>query len=467
MAVALGLVALAVAVEAQFPLTARSALLQIEEAVLLLYTSVRSGMLIRRDSPRIGVLVAYLWVYSLFGVVQVVQLSKDDNPFHIPISDPLVERQLAVVLAGLLAMDVAARAGWGLKARPIATMRPLSLSRVVIVSWLVVLSTPLLAARSGGTAALFTSRLAVTNSFGGVQNLSTLTAVLREGSNVAPFMCLYALLRLRQARSFRFTGRPDLSALLVVLIAVNVLFNNPLSQPRFWIATMIIAFALSGRWIRRAGFQVALVVVYLAASLVAFPYLDLTRNAGLGDATGPSGSITDLYVNKADYVAMEDTAYAIQYVDEHGHTDGKQILGAVLFFVPRSTWPGKADDTAKLIAANIGWVQNFNLDSPLWAEGYVDFGWFGVIAVLGIFGWAIGCGDRKLLRAPPATFIAIVVPTTIGYELLFIRGSMLQAMARLSLIFLFGWLLSRRGPDRALPSDARGVPVSGNVTMGD
>ena len=140
-------------------------------------------------------------------------------------------------------------------------------------------------------------------------------------------------------------------------------------------------------------------------------------------------------LGKTDYASITDIAVAIRVADHLGHTHGRQLLGAATFWVPRSLWPDKPDNTAFLIADEISFP-NRNLDSPLWAEGYVDFGWAGACGLLALCGLAARRLDDAFValrglttRAVP--LVAVAVPVIAGYEYILIRGSLLQAMARI------------------------------------
>lgn len=447
--VGLALVTLGLVFVASFPLGSRSLAVQVQELVLILYTSVRAACCIRPVRPRVVTLIAWLWTYTLFGPIQVVQLSRGINPFHIPAPDQDMSRQLAVVLVGLVTMDlISSRAKAG-QTKPQSERRRLSLRRTTLASAMTVAATPFLVVWLGGVSTLFGSRLAVGLALSPTgQTPATTALILVAAANVAPFFCAFALWRLRQAGAYTFKKRPDLAALFGLLLLSNLLLNSPVSIPRFWLATMVIALAVAGKRLQSIKFQVALVAIYVVTSVVIFPYLDVTRYASLGEATIADPSLVDTYLNKLDYGTAQDVTNAITYVDDDGHTDGGQLLGAALFFVPRSVWSEKPYDTARLISFHIG-STNTNLDSALWAEGYVDFGVPGVILVLGAFGFVIGRADRAYIGGVnPLSVMSTLIPAFTGYELILLRGSLLQSMGRLAMMLLVAWLISTR-PVRA------------------
>lgn len=437
---------LAIYIVLSYPLGARSGYVQVTQYLLLAVTAIGAISCIREDRPRLASLVFWLFTYAILGIVQVVQLSEQRNPFNTPAPDRDVERQLTLLLVGIAGFIggqfVASRRETPPKQddEPVPR-RNLTLRRVVAWSVVTILLSPLLAARLGGVGVLLSSRetlsTALISSGGG--DITTTQALLLGIANVAPFVCAFALIRLRVAGVFTFRGRLDLIVLLLALIAVNVVFNNPVSQARYWVATMLIAVAVSGRWIVRPRFQAAFILGFIFMALVAFPSLDRFRYE-----TGPveNGGLLNTYLAKTDYGSAQDITNAVSYVDALGHTDGRQLLGVALFFVPRSVWADKPTDTNQLLATHIGY-SNLNIDSPLWAEGYVDYGFPGAFALLGAFGLILSRVDRSFSPIDKSrSASALFVPIFVGYELILIRGSLLQAMGRLAVLVVFTLLLS-------------------------
>lgn len=72
----------------------------------------------------------------------------------------------------------------------------------------------------------------------------------------------------------------------------------------------------------------------------------------------------------------------IDYVEKNGVTYGKQLIGSVLFFVPRLIWPNKPLGSGQLIGNYL--MENYsmwfnNVSNPLPSEGYINFGLIGVM----------------------------------------------------------------------------------------
>lgn len=127
-----------------------------------------------------------------------------------------------------------------------------------------------------------------------------------------------------------------------------------------------------------------------------------------------------------DYDAYSIVARTLKYVTEVGSTSGYQLLGALLFFVPRSLWPSKPEGSGNLVCAAQG-QSVLNISSPLPAEGAVNFGVIGIV----LFAAIAALASRKL----DTWFVESESPLRLFYPfacLLFffmMRGDLLSSLA--------------------------------------
>ncbi len=123
----------------------------------------------------------------------------------------------------------------------------------------------------------------------------------------------------------------------------------------------------------------------------------------------------------------------IIYVNFHGITWGNQLLGSLLFFIPRKFWPQKPIGSGHTIATDLGWDFT-NVSCPYIGEGYINFGILGVIlfaitlAVLTKFG-DVAYKKSVYSNSKEITIIELVYPFSIGFLFFILRGDLLSSLS--------------------------------------
>jgi hypothetical protein len=149
-----------------------------------------------------------------------------------------------------------------------------------VVTGIAVLGSGIYIAEVGGVAPLFASRQDLNTALvdAGVRgNGSEVgSALLGMIGTVPAFVALlgWSLVLMRQGRD----RHVSIGAVLAwcTTLGVNVLVNNPISNARYWVLTMVIAFAYALPQFKPRTFRTALIVGILGA-LVIFPYSDPFR----------------------------------------------------------------------------------------------------------------------------------------------------------------------------------------------
>ncbi|OWY59476.1 hypothetical protein B7486_74370, partial [cyanobacterium TDX16] len=140
--------------------------------------------------------------------------------------------------------------------------------------------------------------------------------------------------------------------------------------------------------------------------------------------------IADELVDGPDYGMFNQDMNAVVYVQSEGHTDGRQVLGAVASLVPRRIWEDKPIATGDLVSRS---SDRINASSTLWSEAYVDGGRVAVLLVFVVWG-----GLSRLLSTAYVTrdrerpvFAGAIVPVFAGMQLFVVRGALQPTMADL------------------------------------
>lgn len=218
---------------------------------------------------------------------------------------------------------------------------------------------------------------------------------------------------------------------LVVVAGISFLLANfPLGAARYWIGSVYLGlFLLLIR--NRLRNSWPLVIVLVAGVLLVYPVMGPLRYK---DASWMwESNVSSFYdaVWTGDFDAYTMIAHTIEYVREHGITKGRQLLGVVLFWVPRAWWPDKPIGSGWLVAITLGLPWN-NVSSPLIAEGFINFGWGGIVLFSAMYSILLGYIDHwanaiRLCR--PTPLIVVLYPFLQGFVVFQLRGDLLSSMA--------------------------------------
>ncbi|RKN45907.1 hypothetical protein [Streptomyces hoynatensis] len=411
------------------------------------YAGVRLCAMVLSGRRRLIQGAFWLFCYLAMGIAPLAQSVLGREP--TPVLGPRQDTQLAttLVLCGMAAFDVGAllarhRPSPRGARRPAATVHRTRLYAFVAFSYA---ASGLLIARLGGPAVFFTSRQEISESLSEVSGAvpgeaaSEAGNALLRGFGTVPVMLALLFLTRWMVTSRAARRRPGVLLPWAGLLALNVIVNNPISNPRYWFLTVLFAllFTLFPRSpvMYRAALALGVVI-----ALLVFPFSDRFRYDEEGRRPVETDSLLEPLVVK-DYDQVGMLANTITYArDGNGHTYGRQVAGAALFFVPRSVWEGKPQDTGFLVGGWMG-TDSANLSSPLWAELWLDFGPLGMLGGFLAVGWLAGRTDARYVRRTvddpsPGNVLAVVVPVIAGYSFILLRGSLLQAAGRMGIALL-------------------------------
>ena len=225
--------------------------------------------------------------------------------------------------------------------------------------------------------------------------------------------------------SFIFT----IIALLILLIGC---FPMHLSRNAFG-AIYICVLVTLVPWIKKNN---RFIVLFTVCFLFMFPVMDLYRHksfteVGLREIFNSLITYKD-YFNTANYDAYQMIIAAENATDIVGYTYGRQLLGVLLFFIPRNMWVNKPVGTGAYIS-NILNLEFSNISAPLIAEGYINFGIIGIIG----FGLFTGMILRMLDNTywnnnnENLSFINLIYFYVVPYMLFICRGDLLSSWAYL------------------------------------
>jgi hypothetical protein len=416
---------------------------------VVVYAGLRLSVLAGRGEPRLISLTFWLFVYVWLGIAPMVQ-AHTGFPWSGVYSVGDIGSAMVVVLLGLVAFDVGTRipSHPGFLARGLFSRRVVT-GRALILGVLAVLVSCYLVVRLGGVRTFLASRYDVYQSirfFAGSEFLDRLQ-LLASLLVVPPFVAAYLLwwLWLRRGSQLAPQARIGLLVVLTSTVLVNLLVSNPVNSARYWVGTIALSLVfVTLRW--RAGWSFGFWVVLLAAALlVVFPYADAFRNTV--DVRNLAAAAGEPIASGGDYDAFQQLMNGRTYVDEHGYTFGRQLLGALTFWIPRQLWSGKPKPTGAFVAESVGYDFT-NLSMPLWGEAYVDGGLLLVVLAFAGYGFVTQRLEGEFLRRglDDERILSLLVPLLAAYQIILLRGALMSAVANLVPVLACLLLVTRAEP---------------------
>jgi hypothetical protein len=259
-------------------------------------------------------------------------------------------------------------------------------------------------------------------------------------------------------RSSIANGRKIWIALFSFGMLMAAIVNNPLVHARYQLAGLAF-FAVDYMFY---GKKTKLLAVLLVAGVLAAPIFQSFRYE-LSDNKDNLGTVDNKLFGKTflsmDYDAYAVSCYTMLTVDNDGIAWGSNVLGAVLFFVPRALWPEKPPQTSWVIFETIDHTRNpgtNNLSTPLMAEGYYAFGWIGALLTSVLYWWFIS-RTTLLSRKDFNSWAFLARCLFAGLALIFLRGTLIVGVSAVvgslgaAAIPAFLLFRFRRGSRRVLP----------------
>jgi hypothetical protein len=220
---------------------------------------------------------------------------------------------------------------------------------------------------------------------------------------------------------------------LLLLLLLVLITENPYTEKRnalgpLYIALLLVAFPkFFASWARR-------MLLLVGGMVLIFPVITIfthNRQQAVGDVslTQVSDRLVDHYFS-INYDSWANIYTAIEIAGAHGVQWGHQLLGSLLFFVPSGMWTGKPLATGIFLANYL--IVNYsmwftNLSAPLIAEGYLDFGFVGVILYAG----AAACGVMLLNKIAQRSNRWVSFPLAVYgavFLMIVLRGSLMIAL---------------------------------------
>lgn len=219
------------------------------------------------------------------------------------------------------------------------------------------------------------------------------------------------------------------SVVFFILCLISVF---PTGVPRFYAAVIyipILILTFNGLLVKsRLSYFIIFSVLFI------FPFLNSFRSFSNDKEFSFFDGFSFLYHGHFDsYLSIGQVIQAdfISY--------GRQLLGSLFFFVPRSLWENKATGTGHTLTSSMN-LPFTNVSANYYAEGYANFGYIGMFLFAVVFGCFLRFIDEKLILKLTLNKGGVsVIPTYfvfLGFIFFIMRGDLLSSIS-----FLIGFLL--------------------------
>lgn len=427
--------------------------------IIIMSSSFRLAVFSIKNDKRIISMTFWIFVYVFLGLTPFLQLLSNHLPLEGSYKSVTIYTTFFIIFYGLLSYEF----GWWLGCKKsthitdaikiVTIFRHINLNRTVILSIISLFGTIILIWKLGGLESVLLSREEQLNmliefskgdSQAKLQILSTLLKV-----PIFTALILLWTIWLHERKPSKYDGRFNFwkKVLLLGILLINLLVNNPISSARYWFGTIVLSLIfLSLRWRSKISFIFLMTVITISLILV-FPFADMFRYTTNLDKMSLQESTNIIYplVNKGDYDSFQQLLNTTSYVEDHGIAFGKQMFGTIMFWVPRNLWSSKPVPSGVVVADFKGYEYT-NLSMPLWGEAYMDGGILGVILVFVLYGFFVSIIENLYIDnySNGANILNTFVPVYAAYQFFLLRGTLMSAFAYFIPIVIFLFLGSKR-----------------------
>lgn len=211
---------------------------------------------------------------------------------------------------------------------------------------------------------------------------------------------------------------------LILLFSLAILTCFPLGMPRFAAASMYIPLLILGLPLFRK--QNVFVLSIIFGLLILFPFLNNFRNL-----SSDQELIFGLDLKMFEEGHFDSYQNFALIVSEDYITWGYQLLGVLFFWVPRSVWPTKPIGSGSLLAEELG-LSFSNISANFFAEGYINFGYFGIILFLIFLAFFTARLDKlywHFASKENKSFFKVIYYILLGMLFFILRGDLLSSVA--------------------------------------
>lgn len=221
-----------------------------------------------------------------------------------------------------------------------------------------------------------------------------------------------------------------------ILLIISLIAVFPTSLSRNAVAMYWLPIVLLMLWKLFRKENIFLVVMFVGY-FVIFPFMDNFRYFN-GKV---SFKFSLDYLNTMNFDSGQNLLYVIK---NDIVTNGRQLLGALLFFVPRRIWPNKPIGSGAFVAGfSPGSFSNISM--PYFGEGYVNFGYLGVLFFTLVISYISAKMDKAFWKKSKNEFVLDdgYFLIMVGSFTFILRGDLMSSIAYTSGFLLTYFVISK------------------------
>lgn len=427
--------------------------------IFLLLAATRLTVIILRHSPSLLDITFWSFVYIFFGAAAIDQIQNNSYPLAVGSYTPseLLTTQLRIAVG--IACYCVGRWLWNRLAphrRRLPDWNNLDIvpQRVLLLGALAIPIALALAVKTG-IHSFFESRdtlaLSLYNASGSVVGLKVYEVASKVSGSfqqifleIPPFVALVYLLVTKLWRRHKY--------LLIGLIGVCAITDNPISSARAWTAVVIVGLFAALVNLSPRSRHVYFALGLLLTSMFSLSYLNVFRTPA-ADRIYSSSTTASLpqQLQSADYGMFQQEVNGTVWIQDHGFTNGRQLAGSILVYVPRSVWHSKPTATGNIVSQQI--EVDADNSSSLWTEFYIDFGYPELIILFLLLGYFFGYLDTTFARSTSRA-AQVIIPIIATDAVLFLRGSLQPTVAYAIPLFLVLFICTRHSNSGSISGDS-------------
>lgn len=192
----------------------------------------------------------------------------------------------------------------------------------------------------------------------------------------------------------------------------------PFSLSRGLVAAYYIPFLLFFPFVK--AYKYVYTLSYFIGVFFVFPVLNFFRSSNNGIYLGIESFKTGHFDSFQNFILI---------INEEIISGGRQLLGAILFFVQESTWTGRPKGTGTLLGEQLNF-NHLNVAMPYFGEGYVNFGYAGILLFLILITVFNSYLDTRFFKNTTTVFFKIVYLFLLGFEFYILRGDLSSSIKK-------------------------------------